>query len=149
MLYDSHMPLFSIHPKEKVMLKAGTQTGSLINHLQSRMVKGQPVPEVGMGATLLGWTDRSPATIIKVEEAGKFLYITVRSDFARVVSGSAHDGSAEYEYSPNPEGYEQIFRIKEGGTWEKVVRNLDTGRWVKREGGIFIGKRERYYDPSF
>lgn len=32
-------------------MKLGTQTGSVINHLYSRGVIGQPTPEVGMGAT--------------------------------------------------------------------------------------------------
>mgnify|MGYP001576962564 CR=1 FL=1 len=41
-------------------LRAGTQTGSLINHLMSGSKGAEP--EVGMGATILGWSDRHPAT---------------------------------------------------------------------------------------
>ena len=35
-------------------MKLGSQTGSVINHLYSRAVIGQPKPKVGMGCTLLG-----------------------------------------------------------------------------------------------
>lgn len=62
------------------MLVVNKETGSLVNHLYSRMTKGQPQPEVGMGATLLHWSDRSPATIIKVFTIGKLLAIEVQDD---------------------------------------------------------------------
>ncbi len=44
-------------------MKLGTQTGSVINHLHSRAVIGQPEPVVGMGATMLLWSDRRACTI--------------------------------------------------------------------------------------
>jgi primosomal protein N' len=47
-------------------MKLGAQTASLTNHLQSRATIGQPEPTVGMGATLLGWTDRYAGTIVEV-----------------------------------------------------------------------------------
>ncbi len=134
------------------MLKAGTQTGSLMNHLASRATKGQPKAEVGMGATLLMWTDRHAATIIDVEgdglSAGTIL--TVQEDHAKIVSGSAMDGSAEYEYSPNPEGYKKYFRLSAKGFWDCIYRNEQTGRWNKSSsGGLAIGYRREYRDPCF
>ena len=46
------------------MMKAGTQTGSLVNHLMSQ---DTPIaPEIGMGATILSWTDRNAGTIVKI-----------------------------------------------------------------------------------
>ena len=44
-------------------MNLGTETGSVMNHLMSRMVRGEPAPRVGMGATLLSWTDRHAATV--------------------------------------------------------------------------------------
>lgn len=41
------------------------QYGSL-NNLMLTGTKGQPTPEVGMGATQLGWTDRHAYTIVEV-----------------------------------------------------------------------------------
>jgi len=44
------------------MTKLGTDTGSLVNYMyMSGMNRTQP--EVGMGATICGWSDRYPATI--------------------------------------------------------------------------------------
>jgi hypothetical protein len=49
-------------------MKLGTHTGSLTNHIYSRAV---PItPEVGMGCTLLSWSDRHPATIIDIFTKG-------------------------------------------------------------------------------
>lgn len=135
-------------------MKLGTETGSVMNYLESRMVIGEPKPVVGMGVTMLGWTDRYPGTITKVDEiAGSkvTLYIIeVTADKYELVSGTTMDGSAEYEYSPNPDGYVEMFRKnKKTLMWEPVGRN-ENGRLVKREGkGIVLGKRERYYDPTF
>jgi len=138
------------------MLKTGTETGSLVNHLHSRGVIGQPVPTVGMGATLLGWTDRYPGTITKVDTIqsanGKrvTVYLYVQNDLYAVVKGTSFDGSAEYEYTPNPKGSISVFRSVDGGLWEEVCINAETKRWKKTGGkGLRIGERERYYDPSF
>jgi len=45
------------------MLKLGTETGSLINHVMSRMTAG-PDPVAGDPATVLHWSDRDPATVV-------------------------------------------------------------------------------------
>ena len=46
-------------------------TGSFINNMMQDSL--HPVPEVGMGATQLMWTDRSAGTIIEVSKSGKKL----------------------------------------------------------------------------
>lgn len=135
-------------------MKIGSETGSVMNHLMSRGVRGQPIPFVGMPATMLHWTDRSAATIVNVVEIGgskrwKFEVI-VQRDHAKVVAGSGHDGSAEYEYSRDPDGTRETFRMALDGMWCKVVPN-EKGRLVKSKGGagLRIGEREEYRDPSF
>lgn len=131
-------------------MKLGTETGSLVNHLLAAGTLGQPTPEVGMGATLLSWTDRNPATITKVFAIGKALAVQVKQDDFKVVSGSMQDGSAEYEFSPNPTGYAWTFKF-DGSRWVQVVLNKSTGRWKKVSGGdsLRIGDRAKYYDPHF
>lgn len=137
-------------------MKLGSQTGSVINHLQSRETKGQPDPQVGMGATMLMWSDRRPATIISVERYDtahydKLIFLTL--DRYTVVSGSVQDGSAVYEYETDTTGTEHIFvRSKKDGAWVEAFTNVETGRLNARKGegaGLKIGVRERYYDPSF
>lgn len=134
-------------------MKLGSQTGSLINHLHSIGAIGQPKPKVGMGCTLLGWTDRHAGTITKVTEyCGKtWLYeIEVARDTATVVAGSAHDGSAVYEYTPGT-GCNRTFGFNlRKQEWVEVFRNQATGKLNQARGyGLRIGERETYYDPSF
>jgi len=131
-------------------MKLGTQTASVINHLQARGVVGQPEPELGMGATLLSWTDRDAGTIVEIFQVGKLTFVTVQDDSSKVVKGSGMDGSAEYEFTPNPNGCKRHFRREEGGMWSQVRKNDATGRWVKTNGqGLKIGVRDKYRDPSF
>jgi len=132
-------------------MKLGTQTGSVINHLHSRAVIGQPEPVVGMGATMLLWTDRSACTITNVQRGA-------RQDDRHRADGPHHRSRpaarttavAEYSYARNPKGSEHHFRREDDGRWQQVVINLQTGRWGKVSGrGLRIGERDEYRDPSF
>jgi hypothetical protein len=129
------------------------QYGSLQNDIRSRQVIGQPEPYVGMGATILSYSDRSAGTIVAAYRYGKHRQwvITVRVDDAVVVSGSEQDGSAEYEYRQRGYGApEYMFRQLADGKWEGVSVNPETGRYVKAGyGGLAIGRREQYRDPHF
>lgn len=132
------------------MLKLGTQTGSLTNHIHSRAVRGQPEPEVGMAATILAWTDRYPATIIKVEPYRDTVIITVQEDKAKRVDSNGLSESQTWEYTANPEGSRSTFRRGDNGMWQPVWFNPKTKRWGKNEGnGVLIGRREKYHDFSF
>jgi hypothetical protein len=133
-------------------VKLGTETGSVINHLYAAGTKGQPDPEVGMGATVLHWTDRHAGTIVAAEQdkQGRWV-IQVQGDHAKVVSGSTYNGSAQYEYSANPNGGIDRFRF-ENGRWCELRLNHESGRLNKVKGGghgLVIGRRDEHYDPSF
>jgi len=131
-------------------MKLGTQTASVMNHLYSRMTIGQPDVEVGMGCTILGWTDRDAGTIISVQKTKTTTIIGVQRDKSVVVSGSSHDGSADYEFQPNPKAVIKHFRLNKTGRWDSVCFNEETKRWVATGGsGLRIGERDTYRDPSF
>lgn len=133
-------------------MKLGTQTNSLINHLYGRSVIGQPEPIVGMGCTLLGWTDRNAGTIIEVSKTanGKSVLLKVQEDRAVLISGDLMSEGQEYEYTPNPKARVYLFRQSGDGMWHEVVVNEDTGRLNKTSGkGLIIGERDSYRDPSF
>jgi hypothetical protein len=131
-------------------MKLGTQTGSLVNHIRSRQVIGQPEPVVGMGATILGWTDRHAATITKIEKVGKRTVITVRRDDTKRIDSNGFSESQTYEYTPNPNGASYMFAQLPSGIWEEVCRNRETGRLKKMKGcSLRIGERESYHDFSF
>lgn len=129
-------------------MNIGSQTGSLVNHLLSRSVNGQPVAEVGMGATLLAWTDRYPATIIEVLNEGKM--VRVQEDSAVRVDVNGMSESQTYEFTANPAGRVVTFRQRANGMWQEVFFNAETKRWNKVDGlGLRIGSRAKYYDFSF
>lgn len=131
-------------------MKLGTQTASVMNHLFSRMTIGQPDPVVGMGATRLMWTDRQAATITRVFKIGKKVAVEVVDDDSVVVKGSVQDGSAEWDYKPNPNRSGRIFAFDDSG-WCQYRFNEETKRWNKSASGcgLRIGERETYRDPSF
>lgn len=110
-------------------MKLGTETGSLINHFSV----GGCRPEIGMGATILGWSDRYPATIVKITNN----QIHVQADHYKRVDKNRASEDQEYEYIPNPEASIIVFRL--------------TKRGFKSVSGYYlsIGERERYYDFTF
>jgi len=134
-------------------MNIGTQTSSLVNHLYSRMTVDAPSPKVGMAATTLSWSDRHAATVTEVTElCGKrWLYeIRVVDDNVSVVSGSTHDGSATFAFTPNPRGYANLYRMdRKTRAWVKGYINQDTGKFKKGQGGLILGRRDHYVDPSF
>lgn len=129
-------------------MKLGTQTASLCNHIMSREVIGQPAPVVGMGATVLSWTDRHAATIIEVRDYG---VIVVQRDDAKRVDRNGMSESQTYDYAPNPNGPTYIFKRDRGGAWRECEVNERTGRvnMLKSGYGLKIGVRDTYHDFSF
>lgn len=126
------------------------QTGSLVNNLYARQVKGQPTPEVGMGATMLSYTDRSAATITAVETIRGKIYITVQEDKSVRTDKNGMSECQDYEYSRDENGRVQTFRQAANGMWERVYKNTETNRWKKTDcGGLRIGSRNTYHDFSF
>lgn len=134
-------------------MNLNTQTASLVNHLYSRMTVNAPAPTVGMAATTLSWSDRHAATVTEVAELTSKVWayeIRVVEDKVILVSGSTHDGSAEFETVPNPMGYADIYRMdRKTGKWSHGYINQDTGKFKKGQGGLILGKRDHYVDPSF
>ena len=99
------------------------------------------MPNIGDGATIHSYTDRNPATVIFVSDRE----IQIQSDNYEVVSGSEHDGSAEYVYYRNLTGHVTCIRpIRSGhlkGQWRVNGR--------KDGNSVSFGNRSRYRDPSF
>jgi hypothetical protein len=113
-------------------------TGSLVNHI---MGGSQPTPEVGMGATMLGWTDRSPATIIAVSASGK--RVTVREDKATRTDSNGMSDAQSYTYEPDDNGVERAYTLRKNGRWVQV------GQSAKGGARLSIGSRSKYHDYSF
>jgi hypothetical protein len=133
-------------------MKLGTQTGSLVNHIMANTVTSEI--KAGTPATFLSWTDRRPGTIIETFVKGAFTYLKVRRDEVVFRDGGkyANDFGKAYDIVDGNSEYFSTFRFKTDGTsgFQKVGVNPDTGRYVKLgDGGLSVGSREYYYDPSF
>lgn len=123
------------------MMKLGTETGSLVNHIYSQTQ--QTLPRVGDGATILSWTDRHAGTVIDVHPTTDT--IVVQEDTAKVISGSVMDGSAVYEYQRNPNGATYTFKPVSRGKAKGLIR--EGGR--KDGRSVIFGRRDQHRDPSF
>lgn len=98
-----------------------------------------PVPEVGMGATRLGWTDRHPYTVIEVKSPKR---IVVQADDAKRIDKNGMSESQDYEFNPNPEGETVEISLRKNGRWIEVGQS-------SKGTSFLIGHREKYYDYSF
>ncbi len=114
---------------------------SLVNAMMHQ--SAPQTPEVGMGVTYLYWTDRYAGTIHQVSPNKKTIWVS--QDVATVVKGSEHDGSAEYTFAngnqDKPDRWEQ-WTLRKDGRFHKKTESI-------KSTSLFIGKRDRYYDPTF
>ncbi len=94
---------------------------------------------VGMAGSISCWTDVHPVTVV----AFKGKRVAVQEDNWKVVSGSEFDGSAQYEYSPNPDAPIKWFSKRKNGKYVEV------GGSSKGGFRLYLGHRRRYYDPHF
>lgn len=105
--------------------------GSLQNRILERDT--EIIPEIGMGATELCYTDRYPYTVVEIIAGNK---IKVQADSYE--PADLNMMSNNWEYSPNPKG--------------KIETLIKTRKGWKRLGGCTyfkLGVREYYYDYSF
>ncbi|SDG59432.1 hypothetical protein SAMN05216338_1001845 [Bradyrhizobium sp. Rc2d] len=125
-------------------------TGSLVNLLYSQCANLSP--KAGDGATILCWTDRHAATVIKVWQDKRYEYVTVQHDHAKRVDRNYQSEVQSYEYTPDPNGRTETYRRKltdASHRWEGCYLNDETGRWNKSSGRVKLGVRDEYYDYSF
>lgn len=128
-------------------MKAGTETGSLTNHLMSG--GASPDPVVGMGGTILQWTDRRACTVSAILAPDA---IEVRDDKATRTDSNGMSDAQSYAYETDPAGAVTLFKRHRDGTWRQAMRS-DAGRivWVDRGRGerLRLGVRRHYHDFTF
>lgn len=127
----------------KVRLRLG-QGGSLNNRLDETRVKGAPEPVVGMGATILMYTDRHAGTIteVRTNKKGKATGIAVVEDKATRTDTNGMSESQTYSYERG-EGAPEWYTRRVTGQWVKEGESLRNGQVVA------IGYRNAYHDYSF
>lgn len=115
-------------------MRLGTETASLSNYLLSG-TKGQPQPSVGMGITVLMWTDRHAGTITRVSPSGKTFWF--QEDIATRTDKNGMSDSQSYEFMPNPDASIQCARLTKSGAYKC------NGTQIR------VGDRDAYHDYSF
>lgn len=103
----------------------------------NRKAPKPPVVKVGDGATFGIGSDRYPYSVVEVNATGTVLVIQCDN----FTGGAAHDyfGDQKWVFSPNKNGDKKTIK------WHR-------GKWIisgDKSGGINIGKRDAYQDPSF
>lgn len=111
--------------------------GSMINQLSSNATP--PQPEVGMGATMLYWSDRVAGTVIEVK--GKRL--VWQEDNATRADQNGMSDAQTYTYTPDPEGRVEVFTLRKNGRWVREGDSMQNGTCLG------LGYRRKYYDFSF
>jgi hypothetical protein len=127
------------------MMKLGTQTGSLVNHIYSRTSNPEDIV-VGMGATICLWSDRHAVTIVEIGKG----YLVTQADTVTRIDKNGMSESQEYEYTPNPNGSLEYWKLDKNGKYRQAHKNQN-GRLVfnNHSSHLGIGYREEYYDFSF
>lgn len=129
-------------------MKLGRDTGSFVNYMHGNSRGLAPV--VGMGATILLWSDRHAVTITDVFRVGNSPYVRVQEDKAIRVDNNGMSDAQEYRYEPDPNGIVSHFRQDATGCWVEVSFNPKTKRWNLSGGTrLSIGDRDHHYDFSF
>ena len=123
--------------------------GSLLNRIGEQATP--KTPEVGIGATLLYYTDRTACTIIEVSPRQIILQedICTRNDGNPVMCDVQ-----SYSYAPNPEGRKYVAKLRHRGGrefWETYVSKERRNQGNAPVSGVvvFIGDRNHYYDYGF
>lgn len=117
-------------------MKLGTETGSLVNHV---LASTHSAVEVGDGATILHWTDRTACTVICVDPKGK--WITVQEDKAIRTDSNGMSECQEYRFEANERGSLKTFSLRKNGQWVE--------RGQKGGSRLSVGRRSAYHDYSF
>lgn len=112
---------------------------------------GKPlIPEKGMGATELHWTDRDAYDIIGVVysktewdgQGNRLVDAVVVQECEYKLVGKDHTDQ-RYEYARNPDGVVKVVTRRKNGQWVTMGEGLKHGtKWI-------LGRREKYRDPHF
>lgn len=112
------------------------RTGSLMNLIAA---DAATLPEVGSGATLCFWTDRSACTVIHVSEKR----IVVQTDKATRTDSNGMSDTQTYAYEADPKGAIHVFTKRKNGKFYEQGSAMGEGTKLS------LGARRAYHDYSF
>lgn len=110
------------------------RSGSFINQISG--TSPNTIPQVGMGLTVMHYTDRSAGTITRISKTGKTFWY--KADRAIRIDQNGVSESQKYDYQFQPD-------VK-----EIACRRRKSGQWYDRFGHkVCLGYRQAYFDFSF
>ena len=118
--------------------------GNLMNRIDES--RKPETPKVGMGATILMYSDRHPATIVQVTFGGLGTgptEVCIQEDKAIRTDGNTMSESQSYLYEPNAEAKRRYFTRRKNGRW------IEKGASQKNGTVLMIGYRDKYHDYGF
>lgn len=148
-------------------LKFGIDTRNRDTSIMSSA--GQPEPEIGMGATVLGWFDREAATVVNVvrclDRRGRPIaqtaseksrqkrarprarFVTVQLDKSRRIDNNGKNGRQVWHHERDPRGRMITFVLTHTG-WKEIERIREDGKPELVDGGysLRVGMRDHLYD---
>lgn len=98
-------------------------------------------PEVGMGATRYGYSDRHAMTVIKVSQDGR--RVRAQYDHAKRTDDNGMSECQAYEFTRNTDGAVETFSLRKNGRW--VLTRYPTNDGPR----LVLGHRDKYHDFSF
>ena len=101
--------------------------------------------KVGDGATIAYFSDRTPCTIIEIEDQGRWIKVQ-EDNYVRIDKNGMSD-CQDYEYSRNPNG--RIHTFKRTRKNKNVYTDNGVYTWGNYGSKLYFGYRERYYDYTF
>ena len=113
------------------------KTNNLISNMMLSSIN--PEPEVGMGATVCWYSDRSACTIVGVrrfktgKRKGQVSSVLVQSDKAFRTDDNGMSDAQSYRFECDPHARISEFKVKADGSF----------------GNLSIGHRSHYHDFSF
>ena len=119
--------------------------GSLHNRLME--ASKQPVPVIGMEATITSYSDRHAGTVINVGPK----MVVIQEDKSIRTDTNGMSDCQSYRYERDSEGRLVTFRQDRSGHWREVKFNSESRRYRFVDGGcgLVLGNRDSYYDYSF
>lgn len=112
------------------------RTGSLVNHLMDQSGDAAKV-EVGVGATMVMWSDRHAGTVVEVSRTGHRL--VWQEDKATRTDSNGMSDAQSYSYERDPNGRAVVFTRRKDGSYRQ------TGGSAR----LLVGVRQSYHDYSF
>jgi hypothetical protein len=118
-------------------MKLGIDTNSFVNWVMSNQKDVQEVT-IGMGGTVLMWTDRKPVTVIEIiplKYKNGIRAVVVQEDTATRTDKNGMSDCQSYEFTRNPNGRTYTFNKTKAGFRGEL-------------GQLKLGKRDAYHDYS-